>query len=97
MYPRIPKTTVAMSNKSVKTSIVVMSGHPLSGERPFHIPVGAIMIPRRASFVNFSALWAAFLLFACPPFRFRQYNAKGGKCLRRVRLLTGAAHKKIPA
>ena len=86
-----------MSNKSVKTSIVVMSGHPLSGERPFPIPVGAIMIPRRASFVNFSALWAAFLLFACPPFRFWQYSTGRRKRLRRVRLLTGAADKKIPA
>lgn len=31
MYPRIPKTTVASSNKSVSTSIVDMSGHPLWG------------------------------------------------------------------
>ena len=50
-----------MSNKSVRTSIVVMFGHPpLRGNNLFHALTDAPIIPLRASFVNFSALRCMF-------------------------------------
>ena len=61
MYPRIPKTTVAMSNKSVRTSIVVMFGHPpLRGNNLFHALTDAPIIPLHAAFVNFFRLRGMF-------------------------------------
>ena len=52
MYPRIPKITVARSNRSVNTSIVVMRSPPFGGNNLFHIPVGAPIISCAPVFVN---------------------------------------------
>ena len=71
MYPRIPKTTVASSNKSVSTSIVVMRGHPLSGKttRRAHwrtpiyricLALSILAVPKGAAFYLLFALSNVF-------------------------------------
>ena len=52
MYPRIPKITVARSNRSVNTSIVVMRSPPFGGNNLFHVPADAHIIPRAPRLIN---------------------------------------------
>ena len=65
MYPRIPKITVARSNRSVNTSIVVMRSPPFGGNNLFHVPADAHIIPRAAP-CQFAAL-ERLLLFRGRP------------------------------